>query len=276
MAEISSDLTTLHLIILAIFSFGVGILGGFIGLALGTMRLPALLLLGIPLPIAAGTNIAVSALASLSGSIRHLKGGRVNFQVVASMGIPAVVGAFIGGFAGESVPESIVVGLASIFVTWQGVELLFASRRQIEPQPSINALNKPPLYDSSIPPSTQKYIIESGIGFGIGLIGGAVGLILGSIRLPTLVNFFKMNPRIAAGTNMVIGLFMGIAGFIGHGVQNHTHFPLLVGMGIGAMAGSAIGARLTGKVSQKTLVLVMGSVLIPVGILLMVDAVQLR
>ena len=273
MTEISINLTSSQLVFLTTLSFGVGILGGFVGLALGTMRLPVLLLMGIPLPIAAGTNIAVSALASLTGSIRHFRGGRVNFQVVATMGIPAVLGAFIGGFAGGSVSEAIIVGLAGLFVTWQGIELILASRHQRDapasPQSPTSA-RKPTF------PSIPRYCIESAIGLGIGLLGGAVGLILGSIRLPTLVNFLKMNPRIAAGTNMVIGLFMGLAGFIGHGIQNHMHLPLLIGMGIAAMAGSALGARFTGKVSRKTLVLSMGCVLLPVGIILMVDAIQLR
>ena len=132
MTETAIHLTSYQLIFLTVLSFGVGILGGFVGLALGTMRLPVLLLIGIPLPIAAGTNIAVSALASLTGSIRHFRGERVNFQVVATMGIPAVIGAFIGGFAGGSVPESLIVRLAGVFVMWQGIELILASRKQRE------------------------------------------------------------------------------------------------------------------------------------------------
>ncbi|GIS68052.1 MAG: hypothetical protein CM1200mP7_0010 [Chloroflexota bacterium] len=34
---------------------------------------------------------------------------------------------------------------------------------------------------------------------GIGLLGGLVGLILGSIRLPALIRLLKVEPRIAAG-----------------------------------------------------------------------------
>jgi hypothetical protein len=35
---------------------------------------------------------------------------------------------------------------------------------------------------------------ESLIGFGIGILGGLVGLILGSIRLPAMVSILKMDP----------------------------------------------------------------------------------
>ncbi len=51
-----SDLLVWQLLFLIVLSFGVGVLGGFVGLALGTMRLPAILLLGTPASVAAGTN----------------------------------------------------------------------------------------------------------------------------------------------------------------------------------------------------------------------------
>ena len=63
-------------ILLTFISLFVGILGGFVGLALGTIRLPVLLILGTPAAIAGGTNIMVSSLSSLSGAIRHWRAGR--------------------------------------------------------------------------------------------------------------------------------------------------------------------------------------------------------
>lgn len=55
-------------VFLTLLSYGVGVLGGIVGLALGTMRLPFLLLLGMPAPVAAGTNILVSTLSAATGS----------------------------------------------------------------------------------------------------------------------------------------------------------------------------------------------------------------
>ena len=97
---------------------------------------------------------------------------------------------------------------------------------------------------------------------------GAVGLILGSIRLPALIRILKIDPRIAAGSNLFIGFVMGAVGFIGHGIHSNVNYPLLVSMGVGAMIGSYLGARLTGKVRLDTLIITMGFVLIVVGALL--------
>ena len=67
-----SNVLVWQALLLAFVSFAVGILGGFVGLALGTMRLPALLLMGVAVPTAAGTNILISGLSALTGGIRHL------------------------------------------------------------------------------------------------------------------------------------------------------------------------------------------------------------
>jgi len=100
-----------HAALLAVISFLVGILGGFVGLALGTMRLPSMLLLGMPAPAAGGTNILVSSLASLAGTIRHLRAGRVNLRIVLTMGVPAFIGAFIGGWFSDVTPEHLLIAL---------------------------------------------------------------------------------------------------------------------------------------------------------------------
>ena len=83
-----------------------------------------MLLLGMPAPAAGGTNILVSSLASLAGTIRHLRAGRVNLRIVLTMGVPAFIGAFIGGWFSDVTPEHLLIALAGALVFWQGVEFL--------------------------------------------------------------------------------------------------------------------------------------------------------
>ena len=45
-------------------------------------------------------------------------------------------------------------------------------------------------------------LLESIIGFGIGFLGGLVGLVLGSIRMPAMISVLKIQPRVAIGTNL--------------------------------------------------------------------------
>ena len=107
------------------------------------------------------------------------------------------------------------------------------------------------------------------------MLGGAVGLILGGIRLSALIRILKVDPRIAAGTNLFIGVFMGAVGWIGHVARGEVNYPLLGMMGASAMVGSYFGAKLTGKVSLDTLIGAMGLVLLVVGALLVWQAYRI-
>lgn len=248
---------------LTLISFVVGALGGFVGLALGTMRLPAMLLMGIQSPVAAGTNILISSLASLTGALRHYREGRVDRRIVMVMGVPSFAGALVGGFASDVAPEGALVFLVGLLVLWQGVEflLLFSNRRHSD---RIHTFGTD-LEGSSGIFSPNRTAIGSCIGLSVGLLGGTVGLILGSIRLPAIIRILRVDPRIAVGTNMFIGFFMGSLGWIGHAARGQVDYSLLLIMGTAAMAGSYIGSRFTGRVPLNTLILVIGVILLAVG-----------
>ena len=261
---LASDVLVWHAVVLTVVSLGVGVLGGFVGLALGTMRLPALLLMGVAAPTAGGTNILISGLSALTGSVRHLREGRVDVRIALAMGVPAVGGAFIGGFASDEVPEALLLSVAGALVFWQGIELIVRTRTNEDRNaPASDTLQR--AHGDFTP---TRVAAEGAIGLTVGLVGGAGGLILGSIRLPTLIRVLRVDPRIAAGTNLFIGFVMGSVGWVGHAVQGQVDYPLLVLMGSSAMAGSYYGAKLTGRVSLDTLLGAMGWVLLVVGALL--------
>jgi len=265
---LGAEIAVWQAVVLTIVSTLVGVLGGFVGLALGTMRLPALLLMGMAAPTAAGTNIFVSGLSSMTGALRHWREGRVSKQIVLVMGIPAFIGAFIGGFGSGRAPEGVLLFLAGLLVFWQGVELLARSRSGSGSRPGLADIQA----KNSGLFTRNRTLMGAGVGLSVGLLGGAVGLILGSIRLPALIRILRVDPRIAAGTNLFIGFIMGSVGWVGHVVQGQVNYPLLGMMGAGAMVGSYYGANLTGKVNMDTLIKSMGCVLLVVGALLVWQA----
>ncbi len=266
-------------IFLTALSFGVGVVGGIVGLALGAMRLPFLLLLGMPAPLAAGTNILVSTLSAITGAWRHLREGRVDLAVVLVQGAPAMLGAFLGGFASGRAPEALLIGLAGALVVWQGIELLQRARREA---PRPHASEQDGRRAAGLASSLEAWrrwglgqiALEALIGFAIGLLGGAVGLILGSLRLPALIAILGIDPRVAAGSNLVIGFLMGSFGWAGHVAHGQVDYPLLVLMGLTGMIGTYYGARLTGTLSLKALLRLMAVVLLVVGVLLLWEAGQ--
>ena len=227
-------------------SFVAGYMGSMLGLVLGTLRLPLIVAIsGNPLA-AAGTNIAISAAAAASGAAGHAREGRVDWRVVAWMAPPSILGAVAGALVADEVSESLLYLAIAAVLVWSGVDLALRPVRAVTRE------------------RLRLWPAVAG-GLGIGALGGAVGVILGTLRMPTLVRLVGMDVKRAAGTNLVVGFLLGLAGFAAHaGALGVDWATLLAGLA-GAMPGGWLGARATGKVDQNVLRIALGIVLVVVG-----------
>jgi uncharacterized protein len=224
-----------------------GALGSAVGLVLGTLRLPLIVLLAGDPASAAGTNVAISAASAGSGSVAHARAGRVDWRVVAWMIPPTAAGAILGALFGDSAPERLLYGLIAAVLVWSGADLLlrpFRSRPRVSPR--IGA--------------------AVAAGFGVGLLGGAVGVILGTLRMPALLAVVGMTAHRAVGTNLVVGFVLGVAAFATYALQLEVEWGLLVAGVAGALPGGWVGARLTGFASEDLLRRAIGVALLAVGL----------
>ena len=235
-------------------AFVAGYLGSMLGLVLGTLRLPLIVLAtGSPLT-AAGTNIAISAAAAAAGGAKHAREGRVDWRVVAWTAPPSVAGAIAGALLADDVSEALLYGLIAAVLLWSGVDLAL---RPIAARPR------------------ERLRVARGavLTFFVGLLGGAVGVILGTLRMPALVRSVGLDVKSAAGTNLVVGFLLGVAGFLTHSAATGVDWPVLAAGLAGAIPGGWLGARATGRFSENALRLALGVVLVVVGIAFAVQAV---
>jgi uncharacterized membrane protein YfcA len=227
-------------------SFVAGYLGSMLGLVLGTLRLPLIVAVsGSPLA-AAGTNIAISAAAAGAGAWRHARERRVDWRVVAWMAPPSVLGAIAGALVADDVSERALYAAIAAVLVWSGVDLVFRplqarARERLRLVPAVVG------------------------GFGIGVLGGAVGVILGTLRMPALVRGVGMDVKRAAGTNLVVGFLLGLAGFAAHAGSLGVDWATLAAGLAGAIPGGWLGARATGRLGEDVLRVALGAVLVVVG-----------
>ena len=261
-----SDLAVWLAAVLLAMSLLVGVLGGLIGSSLGTMRLPAMLFLGVPLPVAASANIFVSSAVGVVGSYRHLRDGRVKMPLVLIIGVPAFVAGFLGGYFSNQAPANLMIGLAGGLVLWQGLELILMAYRRRQ---GSGTGEGDPLEGSSGNFTVVRTVSGVAASFGIGLLAGAIGLVLSTIRLPLIIRVLRVDPRIAAGSNLFIGMTMGALGWIGHMLHARTDLSLLVILLAPAIVGSYLGAKFTGRISVNLLLLVMGVLLTGSGCMML-------
>ena len=114
------------------------------------------------------------------------------------------------------------------------------------------------------------------IGLIVGVLGGAVGLILGSLRFPALLRFTGESPQKLVGTNLSAGVVVGVAGAIGHLTGGSAGFDWQV-FAVGAVAsppGAWFGAKLTGRLPTVTLVRVIAGIVLVAAIAISIQALS--
>ncbi len=99
------------------FSYLVGIFASLVGIVGGSLRIPVLIYLGCPAPIAIATNLFEAAISGLYGAATYSYKGRAELGAVLIMVIAGTIGARIGNAATRYVrgyPIRIAFGLAVI------------------------------------------------------------------------------------------------------------------------------------------------------------------
>lgn len=263
------ELSVLTFVGLGVMSLAIGLIGGLVGIALGVIRLPAMVLFGVDPLVAAGANLFISAVSSIAGSWPAILEKRVAFRVVFLLGVPAFIGSLIGGLFADVAPIWLLLSAVAVFLVWSSISLIVQAYNELRVEKA--ARRHLATYDGTL--STKIIVREGSLGAVIGLVGGAVGLALGVLRLPALVQVLKMDPAVAAGTNLLITVLVGISGFAGHLIGGRNDWTLIAVVGGTAAVGMFIGSKMTYRVEPAKLRLLVGIVLLIVAPLVLWDAV---
>jgi len=106
----------------------------------------------------------------------------------------------------------------------------------------------------------------------VGVLGGVVGLILGSLRLPALVRYVGVSPYAAVGTNAAVGAVVGFGGLVGH-LPSGIDWAILAVGAAAAMPAAYLGARFTGRLDERQLLHAMAVVLVISGTSMAIEAI---
>src|ERR671936_1103401 len=197
----------------AAWSFAVAVAGGAVGLVLGNIRLPLFLLAASSPAAAGGANIAVSGIAAATASTSHIRAGRINWRLFGWMAPPSVAGALAGGYLAGVVSDTAVLLAIAVVLLYSGFDLLLRTETAVRTRER---------------PQVLAAVVSGAV---IGLLGGFVGVILGSLRMPALLRLVGQPARRAVGTNLAVGVCVGIAGLLGHLPSAAPDYRLLLAGG---------------------------------------------
>jgi hypothetical protein len=244
-------LDALGLIAFCSWCFAVALAGGVVGLVLGNIRLPAVLLVASHPAAGGGANIGISGVAATAAAVVHIRAGRINWRLFAWMAPPSMVGAIVGGYLAGRLPDDVLLVAIGIVLVYFGIDML--RRHDAPPRRRGNRV------DGEL--DIRSAVLTGAV---VGLLGGFVGLILGALRMPALLRYVGETPARAVGTNLTVGVCVGIAGVIGH-TPDGVDWDLLAIGSAASVPGALIGARLTGRLSERQLLRAIGAVLVVTG-----------
>jgi uncharacterized protein len=234
--------------------FITAVAGGLVGLVLGNIRLPVIVIAASSPAAGAGANIGISAVAALTAAVTHIRAGRIDWRIFAWMAPPSIAGAVAGGLLSSELPGNALLAVIGVTLLVFGVDLL-RPRAQVSP--------------GAVRDAGRVATVVTGAA--IGLLGGFVGLILGALRLPALLRVVGADPFRAIGTNVAVGFCLGVAGVFGH-LTGGVDWTLLAVGAAASVPGALLGARLTGRLDERQLLRAVGTVLLVAGAALLLQA----
>jgi uncharacterized membrane protein YfcA len=194
--------------------------------------------------------------AAFAAAAAHIRAGRINWRLFAWMAPPSMAGAVVGGLVSGAISDTALLIVIGLTLLYFGVDILRKEGRGAK-RPA-EADERPAAGDA---PDIRAAVISGAL---IGLLGGLVGLILGALRMPALLRWVGEVPHRAVGTNLAVGFWVGVAGVAGH-LPGGVDWTALGAGAAASVPGALLGARLTGRMSERQLLRAIGAVLVVAG-----------
>jgi len=247
---------------------GIGFLSGLFGVGGGFLMTPLLIFIGVPSPVAVGTEANQIVASSVSGVLAHWRRGNVDFR----MGLVLMIGGFVGSSLGvllfsllrELGQIDLVIKLSYvIFLGIIGglmlVESINSMRRRKGPVAGRKKLHKH-TWIHGLPFKMRFHrsklyisaILPLGVGFVVGVLAAIMGVGGGFIMVPAMIYLLGMPTVVVVGTSLFQIIFVTanvtfLQAYANQTVDVVLALLLLTGAVIGAQFGARFGARLQGE-----------------------------
>ncbi len=246
----------------------VGLLSGIFGVGGGFLMTPLLIFLGVPAPVAVGTEANQIVASSVSGVLAHFRRDNVDFK----MGSVLLVGGLLGSTLGVAlfsllrelgqidvvIKMSFIVflGLIGTLMLVESIRAIMRSRQVGARRGKLHQHNWLHGLPFKMRFRKSKLYISALLPFGVGAIVGVLSAIMGVgggfIMVPAMIYLLGMPTSVVVGTSLFQIIFVTANVTFLQSVQTQTVDIMLAGLllfggVIGAQFGTRVGVLLKGE-----------------------------
>lgn len=215
------------LVALAAAAFAAGWVDAIAGGG-GLLTLPALMLTGVPVHVALGTNKGQSVFGSASALWTFWRSGRIDAMRVPGLLLPALGGSLVGAAAVRWVTPAVLRPLV--------LGLLVAA--------AVLVVVRPRLPQSDVPDRRSLVWRGALIALVLGTYDGFFGPGCGTFLLLSLAAWCKDSLASASAHAKVCNFASNLAAVLWFSAHDAILWPLAAPMVVGQVAGAAFGARM--------------------------------
>jgi uncharacterized protein len=268
-------------IILVVIGLIASSLGSLIGLGGGIIIVPSLLYLStlsafghITPQVAVGTSLFTMIFTGLSSTLAYMKHKTVDYK----SGLIFLIGSGPGSILGAWVTEGLHMKTFNIFF---GLFIIFISiilllKDKLKPIPYRKDRGILRTFTDNAG-KTFEYgynpIVGVLIAFIVGFLSGVFGVGGGSLMVPTMILVFFFPPHVATATSMFMILPTSLLSSITHITLGNVDWLYALALIPGAWIGAKVGVFLNTKLKSKTIVLILRTILVIVGIRLIYQGI---
>jgi hypothetical protein len=219
--------------------FFVGLGSSFIGTLVGgssLINIPVLILLGLSPHSAIATDRMGITGIGISGLYKFHQKGLVNYRIGFVIGIPVLLGSFIGANLVLQISPSVLKKVI-VLITVSVLVLLVM-------QPKLGVRKTPRSLE------TRDFLVGMFLSLLVGIYGGFYGAGAATFVIYILIFVFGQTFLESAGTMKIASIAMTATATLTFAYHGVIHYPLAIAMFMGSFIGSFVGAHYSDRIGD--------------------------
>lgn len=245
--------------------FASGVLAAILGVGGAVVTTPFIRFLGATPIEAVGSTVPAILPGALSGTIRYVKEGLVEWRVATTCGLAGVAFAVAGALVAGRVNAGWLMIMTALLVLWSGLSILRSSGARAAP-------GEPPPEPAPVRDGTAPLVA---LGVIAGFLAGLLGIGGGLVLTPGLTVGVRLPVKRAIATSLVAVMFMSVTSLLTHWQQGHINWRYAGPLAIGIVPGARLGSRFTVSSSDRTVRLVCGGLLVVIAVIYLAREIAL-